>query len=156
MWAARLTRQLRPSAFAGSMMSMPSMSVPQMRFRSLKYSVKKGKPRKKGITSNAPDFYGAPFRKGTVLKVTVMSPKKPNSGNRKVCRVRLNYKQAEVWAYIPGQGHNLQQHSIVLLRGNGPADVPGVRYSVVRGAYDCAGVKGRKTKRSKYGTPKGG
>lgn len=94
---------------------------------------------------------GNPFKKGICLRVYTTTPKKPNSANRKVCKVQLTngYK---VLAYIPGEGHNLQEHSMVLIRGGGVRDLPGVRYRVVRGHFDCAGVKDRKKARSKYGT----
>jgi small subunit ribosomal protein S12 len=80
-----------------------------------------------------------------------MTPKKPNSALRKIARVRLS-NRLEVTAYIPGEGHNLQEHSVVLVRGGRVKDMPGVRYHIVRGAYDSAGVEGRKQQRSKYGT----
>jgi len=97
---------------------------------------------------------GAPYKRGVCLKVTTMTPKKPNSALRKIARVRLS-NGMEVTAYIPGEGHNLQEHSIVLLRGGRVKDLPGVRYHVVRGVYDTAGVEGRKQSRSKYGAKKG-
>jgi small subunit ribosomal protein S12 len=87
------------------------------------------------------------------MKVFTTTPKKPNSALRKVARVKLS-NGMEVTAYIPGEGHNLQEHSIVLIRGGRVKDLPGVRYHIVRGAYDCAGVEGRKKERSKYGAKK--
>lgn len=96
---------------------------------------------------------GAPFKRGVCLKVTTTTPKKPNSALRKIARVRLSNGK-EVTAYIPGIGHNLQEHSIVLLRGGRVKDLPGVRYHVVRGVYDTAGVEGRKQGRSLYGAKK--
>jgi len=93
---------------------------------------------------------GAPFKRGVCTKVTTMTPKKPNSAIRKICRVRLS-NGMEVTAYIPGEGHNLQEHSIVLLRGGRVKDLPGVRYHVIRGVYDTQGVKDRKRSRSVYG-----
>ncbi len=93
---------------------------------------------------------GAPQRRGICLKVTTVTPKKPNSALRKIARVRLT-NGAEVTAYIPGVGHNLQEHSIVLLRGGRTKDLPGVRYRIVRGKLDTAGVEGRMQGRSKYG-----
>jgi small subunit ribosomal protein S12 len=93
---------------------------------------------------------GNPFKRGVCLQVKTTTPKKPNSALRKIARVRLSNGQ-EVTAYIPGIGHNLQEHSIVLVRGGRVRDLPGVRYHVVRGVYDTAGVEGRKTGRSKYG-----
>ncbi|MBL7022179.1 30S ribosomal protein S12 [Patescibacteria group bacterium] len=93
---------------------------------------------------------GAPFKRGVCVKVTTMTPKKPNSALRKIARVRLS-NGMEVTAYIPGEGHNLQEHSIVLLRGGRVRDLAGVRYHVVRGVYDTQGVEGRKQSRSLYG-----
>jgi len=96
---------------------------------------------------------GSPFKRGVCLKVTTTTPKKPNSALRKIARVRLSNGE-EVTAYIPGEGHGLQEHSIVLLRGGRVKDLAGVRYHVVRGVYDCQGVEGRKQGRSRYGTKK--
>ena len=96
---------------------------------------------------------GAPFKRGVCLKVTTSTPKKPNSALRKIARVRLS-NGMEVTAYIPGEGHNLQEHSIVLIRGGRVKDLPGVRYHIVRGVYDTQGVDGRKQGRSLYGTKK--
>jgi small subunit ribosomal protein S12 len=96
---------------------------------------------------------GAPQRRGVCTRVYTVTPKKPNSALRKVARVRLT-SQMEVTAYIPGEGHNLQEHSIVLVRGGRVKDLPGVRYKVIRGALDAAGVEGREQARSKYGTKK--
>lgn len=96
---------------------------------------------------------GAPFKRGVCLKVTTMTPKKPNSALRKIARVRLS-NGIEVTAYIPGIGHNLQEHSIVMIRGGRVKDLPGVRYHIVRGVYDATGVEGRKVSRSLYGTKK--
>jgi small subunit ribosomal protein S12 len=94
---------------------------------------------------------GAPFKRGVCTRVFTTTPKKPNSALRKVARVRLSNGQ-EVNAYIPGEGHNLQEHSIVMIRGGRVKDLPGVRYHIVRGRYDTAGVDGRNRGRSKYGT----
>ena len=96
---------------------------------------------------------GSPFKRGVCLKVTTMTPKKPNSALRKIARVRLS-NGMEVTAYIPGIGHNLQEHSIVMLRGGRVKDLPGVRYHVVRGVYDTSGVEARKRSRSLYGAKK--
>lgn len=93
---------------------------------------------------------GAPFKQGVCLKVTTTTPKKPNSALRKIARVRLS-NGMEVTAYIPGMGHNLQEHSIVLVKGGKTKDLPGVRYKVVRGVYDAAGVEARRQGRSCYG-----
>ncbi|MFH0857204.1 MAG: 30S ribosomal protein S12 [Candidatus Magasanikbacteria bacterium] len=94
---------------------------------------------------------GSPFRRGVCTKVYTMTPKKPNSAMRKVAKVRLS-NGMEVIAYIPGEGHNLQEHSIVLIRGGRVKDLPGVRYHIVRGVYDTQGIDGRKRSRSLYGT----
>lgn len=96
---------------------------------------------------------GAPFKQGVCLKVTTTTPKKPNSALRKIARVRLS-NGMEVTAYIPGVGHNLQEHSIVLIKGGRTKDLPGVRYKVIRGVYDTQGVEGRKQSRSLYGAKK--
>jgi len=98
---------------------------------------------------------GAPFKRGVCVKVTTTTPKKPNSALRKIARVRLS-NGMEVTAYIPGIGHNLQEHSIVLIKGGRTKDLPGVRYKIIRGVYDTQGVDGRKQSRSRYGakTPK--
>ncbi len=97
---------------------------------------------------------GRPFLRGVCVKVTTVTPKKPNSALRKIARVRLTSGQ-EVTAYIPGEGHNLQEHAVVLIRGGRVKDLPGVRYHIVRGKFDTAGVEGRLQGRSKYGTKKG-
>ena len=95
----------------------------------------------------------SPFRRGVCIKVTTKTPKKPNSALRKVARVRLTNGQ-EVWAYIGGEGHNLQEHAVVPVRGGRVKDLPGVRYHIVRGALDLQGVANRKQGRSKYGAKK--
>ncbi len=95
----------------------------------------------------------APFKRGVCIKVTTKTPKKPNSALRKVARVRLT-NGYEVWAYIGGEGHNLQEHAVVLVRGGRVKDLPGVRYHIVRGSLDLQGVNNRKQGRSKYGTKK--
>ena len=99
---------------------------------------------------NRPVNYPSSFKRGICLKVFTTTPKKPNSALRKVARVRLT-NGMEVTAYIPGEGHNLQEHSVVLLRGGRVKDLPGVRYHIVRGVLDTGGVEGRKRERSKYG-----
>ena len=95
----------------------------------------------------------SPAKRGVVLQVRTMTPRKPNSALRKVARVRLSNKQ-EITAYIPGEGHELSEHSIVLVRGGTVKDLPGIKYKVVRNKYDTTGVVGRKSSRSKYGTKK--
>ncbi|MBI4224995.1 MAG: 30S ribosomal protein S12 [Candidatus Sungbacteria bacterium] len=102
------------------------------------------------VLKNRPVMYASPFKRGVCVKVTTMTPKKPNSALRKVARVRLT-NGMEVTAYIPGEGHNLQEHSVIMIRGGKVKDLPGVRYHVVRGVLDTQGVEGRKQQRSKYG-----
>ena len=97
----------------------------------------------------------APFKRGVCIKVTTKTPKKPNSALRKVARVRLT-NGYEVWAYIGGEGHNLQEHAVVLIKGGRVPDLPGVRYHIVRGSLDLQGVQNRKQGRSKYGAKKDG
>lgn len=97
----------------------------------------------------------APFKRGVCIRVTTKTPKKPNSALRKVARVRLTNGH-EIWAYIGGEGHNLQEHAVVLVRGGRVPDLPGVRYHIVRGNLDLQGVANRKNGRSKYGAKKGG
>ncbi len=117
--------------------------------------VRKGRRQQKK-RSKSPVLDGNPFKKGVCLLVRTQTPKKPNSGLRKVARVRLSNGH-EITAFIPGEGHNLQEHSIVLVRGGRVRDLPGVRYKVVRGVYDTMPVEGRHRSRSKYATkrPKG-
>lgn len=95
--------------------------------------------------------YGSPFKRGVCVQVRTMTPKKPNSALRKIARVRLS-NSMEVTAYIPGEGHNLQEHSVVVLRGGRVKDLPGIRYHIVRGVLDTEGVQGRTQRRSKYGS----
>ncbi len=109
------------------------------------------KPRKRKIVkSDTPALQGSPQRRGVCTRVYTATPKKPNSALRKVCKVRLT-SGYEVISYIGGEGHNLQEHSVVLIRGGRVKDLPGVRYHIVRGALDTAGVEGRTQRRSKYG-----
>ena len=119
----------------------------------------KSKPKAPALTfafnvlKNRPQKFFSPFKRGVCLKVFTVTPKKPNSALRKVARVRLT-NGMEVTAYIPGEGHNLQEHSVVVIRGGRVKDLPGVRYHVVRGILDTGGVEGRKQERSKYGAKK--
>jgi small subunit ribosomal protein S12 len=111
--------------------------------------VRKG--RQSNVTkTKSPALKGSPQRRGVCTKVSTTTPKKPNSALRKIARVRLT-SGVEITAYIPGEGHNLQEHSIVLVRGGRVRDLPGVRYKVIRGALDASGVKDRKQARSRYG-----
>ena len=118
----------------------------QSKSPALAYNIntKKGGRRARGKKGN-------PQKRGVCTIVRTTTPKKPNSALRKIARVRLS-NRIEVTAYIPGEGHNLQEHSVVLVRGGRVKDLPGVRYHIVRGTLDCAGVDGRNQKRSKYGT----
>ena len=115
--------------------------------------VRKGRRRQKK-KSKSPVLNRCPQKRGVCLRVMTQTPKKPNSALRKVARVRLSNGK-EITAYIGGEGHNLQEHSIVLVRGGRVRDLPGVRYHVVRGTLDCSGVDDRKQGRSKYGTRRG-
>ncbi|QJC38240.1 30S ribosomal protein S12 [Enterobacteriaceae endosymbiont of Donacia marginata] len=109
--------------------------------------------KRKIIKTNVPALNSSPQKRGVCTKVYTTTPKKPNSALRKVCRVRLT-NGFEVTSYISGEGHNLQEHSVILIRGGRVKDLPGVRYHTIRGALDCTGVKDRKQGRSKYGTKK--
>ena len=111
--------------------------------------VRKGRSKLKH-KSKSPALEGAPFRRGVCLQVMTRTPKKPNSAMRKVAKVRLT-NGFEVISYIPGESHNLQEHSVVLIRGGRVKDLPGVRYHILRGVLDTQGVKNRKQRRSKYG-----
>ena len=111
--------------------------------------IRRGRKRQR-TKSTAPALKGSPLKRGVCTRVNTMTPKKPNSALRKVARVRLT-NGIEVTAYIPGEGHNLQEHSIVLIRGGRVKDLPGVRYHIVRGTLDAAGVEKWRVSRSKYG-----
>jgi len=114
--------------------------------------IRKGRE-KREYNSSAPALKGCPQKRGVCIAVKTTTPKKPNSALRKIARVRL-VNGMEVTAYIPGIGHNLQEHSVVLIRGGRVKDLPGVRYHIIRGALDAAGVANRQQGRSKYGTKK--
>ena len=111
--------------------------------------IRKGRTSKREKTKT-PALQGAPQRRGVCTRVSTMTPKKPNSALRKIARVRLT-NGIEVGTYIPGEGHNLQEHSVVLIRGGRVKDLPGVRYHIIRGTLDTQGVKNRKQSRSAYG-----
>jgi small subunit ribosomal protein S12 len=115
--------------------------------------VRNGRKQQYGRTKS-PVLQQCPQKRGVCLSVRTMTPKKPNSALRKIARVRLSNNR-EITAYIPGEGHNLQEHSIVLVRGGRVRDLPGVRYHILRGTLDASGVEGRKQQRSKYGQKKG-
>ena len=115
-------------------------------------SLKKSR-KKKQFKKKTPALKCCPQKKGVCIKIFIRSPKKPNSAIRKVARVKLT-SGFEITAYIPGEGHSLQEHSIVLVRGGRVKDLPGVRYKIIRGALDCTGVKNRQQSRSKYGARK--
>lgn len=134
---------------------MPTIN--QLVRKSRKNTAKKSKAPALGMgfntLKNRSRDYGSSFKRGVCVKVGTMTPKKPNSALRKFARVRLT-NGMEVTAYIPGIGHNLQEHSVVVVRGGRVKDLPGVRYHIVRGVMDTGGVDGRKQKRSKYGAKK--
>jgi small subunit ribosomal protein S12 len=115
--------------------------------------VRKGR-KKATVRSKAPVLEQCPQKRGVCLSVKTQTPKKPNSALRKIARVRLSNNR-EITAYIPGEGHNLQEHSIVLVRGGRVRDLPGVRYHIIRGTLDASGVDGRRQQRSKYGVKRG-
>ena len=115
--------------------------------------VRKGRARKKAKIKT-PALAGAPQKRGVCTRVSTTTPRKPNSALRKIARVRLT-NGVEVGTYIPGEGHNLQEHSVVLIRGGSTKDLPGYRYKVIRAALDAAGVSDRKQGRSKYGAKRG-
>jgi small subunit ribosomal protein S12 len=115
--------------------------------------VRKGRQRVRA-RSKSPVLEKCPQKRGVCLSVKTQTPKKPNSALRKIARVRLSNNR-EITAYIPGEGHNLQEHSIVLIRGGRVRDLPGVRYHIIRGTLDSAGVEGRRQQRSKYGVKRG-
>ncbi len=131
---------------------MPTINQLIKRSRKTKPKKAKAIALRRGFNSvkNHPTYYMSPFKSGVCTKVTTKTPKKPNSAIRKIARVRLK-NGMEVTAYIPGEGHNLQEHSVVLLRGGKVRDV-GIRYTVVRGKLDAAGVEKRRKERSNYGT----
>lgn len=134
---------------------MPTVNQLVRHGRNLKAKKRKGSALRKGYNATKRKMveYPSPQKRGVCIIVKTMTPKKPNSALRKVARVRLSNKQ-EVTAYIMGEGHNLAEHSVVLVRGGRVKDLPGVKYHIVRGIYDTAGVEKRKTSRSKYGTKK--
>ena len=131
---------------------MPTLNQLTKRSRSKKTRKSKAIALTRGfnVLKNRPVLYNAPFKRGVCTKVTTKTPKKPNSAIRKIARVRLT-NGMEVTAYIPGEGHNLQEHSVVLLRGGRVKDL-GIRYTIVRGKLDCSGVEKRRKERSAYGT----
>ncbi len=140
------------SFFCSRLKQMPTIT--QLIKKGRKRMAKKSKSPAMGFyfntVRNKPVYSTSPFKRGVCLKVFTTTPKKPNSALRKVARVRLS-NGAEVTAYIPGVGHSLQEHSVVMIRGGRVKDLPGVRYHIVRGVLDAAGVEGRKQERSKYG-----
>jgi small subunit ribosomal protein S12 len=131
---------------------LPRLAEEESRMPTINQLVRKGREKVKG-KSKSPALEGCPQRRGVCLQVRTMTPKKPNSALRKVARVKLSNGR-EVLAYIPGIDHNLQEHSIVLVRGGRVKDLPNVRYHIIRGTLDCAGVEGRRQGRSKYGAKK--
>ncbi|CCG22206.1 Mrps12 protein [Candida orthopsilosis Co 90-125] len=151
----RSIQRIRPTSLINT---TPNSSI-AFPFQQLRYSsinqiqhFKHYKPPKRNITKS-PDLQGNPFKKGVILRIMILKPKKPNSALRKCCRVRLTNGKV-ISALIPGEGHNLQEHHVVLVRGGRVQDVPGVKYHLVRGAFDLVGVANRSTSRSKYGVKK--
>ena len=142
-WVALVLSALRFATFGWHKSIFPA-AMP-----TINQLVRKGR-NKLAYKSKAPALEGNPFRRGVCLQVMTRTPKKPNSAMRKVAKVRLTNGN-EIIAYIPDEGHNLQEHSIVLVRGGRVKDLPGVRYHVVRGTLDAAGVEKRRVSRSKYG-----
>lgn len=138
--------------FFVNILGMPTINQLLRKKRKSAFSKSKAPALQRGFNTrkNRPTFFSSPFKRGVCVKVTTMTPKKPNSALRKVARVRLT-NGMEVTAYIPGEGHNLQEHSVVVIRGGRVQDLPGVRYHVVRGVLDTTGVEARKQQRSKYG-----
>lgn len=134
------------AAFTSPMQQKSYATLNQIKFG------KQGMPNKP-FKSKSPHLETNPFKKGVVVRVMIVKPKKPNSAQRKCCRVRLTNGNV-VSCLIPGEGHNLQEHHVVLVRGGRVQDLPGVKYKLVRGAYDLAGVANRATSRSKYGVKK--
>ncbi|MBS3991404.1 MAG: 30S ribosomal protein S12 [Erysipelothrix sp.] len=134
---------------------MPTMNQLVRTGRSSKVTKSKSPALNRGLNTliKEPTVISSPQKRGVCTRVGTMTPKKPNSALRKYARVRLS-NQMEVTAYIPGIGHNLQEHSVVLIRGGRVKDLPGVRYHIIRGTLDCAGVNNRKQGRSLYGTKK--
>ncbi|PIR58170.1 MAG: 30S ribosomal protein S12 [Parcubacteria group bacterium CG10_big_fil_rev_8_21_14_0_10_38_31] len=134
-------------------MSTVNQLVKKNRKKIIKKSKSVALARGFNVLKNKPTFYASPFKRGVCLQVKTVTPKKPNSALRKVARVRLT-NSMEVTAYIPGMGHNLQEHSVVVIRGGRVKDLPGVRYHIVRGVLDTAGVDKRMKGRSLYGAKK--
>jgi small subunit ribosomal protein S12 len=130
-----------------------SVFVPGTNMPTINQLVRKGR-KKVTVRSKAPVLERCPQKRGVCLSVKTQTPKKPNSALRKIARVRLSNNR-EITAYIPGEGHNLQEHSIVLVRGGRVRDLPGVRYHIIRGTLDASGVDGRRQQRSKYGVKRG-
>lgn len=147
--------RILPSSFRG--FQSPSSTLPWQSSKTYATlnQIKNGTHVKpvKAYVSKAPHLNANPFKKGVVVRVMIVKPKKPNSAQRKCCRVRLTNGNV-VSCLIPGEGHNLQEHHVVLVRGGRVQDLPGVKYRLVRGAYDLAGVANRATSRSKYGVKK--
>ncbi|KAF1846721.1 ribosomal protein S12 [Cucurbitaria berberidis CBS 394.84] len=152
-------RPLRPSitaaAFQNATSFLPARSIPSSRAHkcTLIQVLRQGRIARKARKLRSPQLKDRPELKGVCLKVGTTKPKKPNSGERKIARVRLSTGKV-ITAYIPGEGHNVQQHSVVMVRGGRAQDCPGVKYHLVRGALDLGGVGSRITSRSKYGTKK--
>ncbi|KAJ5339477.1 hypothetical protein N7452_006205 [Penicillium brevicompactum] len=137
-------------AFSASQRQFSTSPIIQATYNQVRRGIRTGQQARRG---RSPALKGTPGLKGVCVKTGVTKPKKPNSGERKVARVRLSSGKV-ITAYIPGEGHNIQQHSVVQVRGGRAQDCPGVKYTLVRGAMDLGGVGSRMTSRSKYGTKK--
>ncbi|KAJ1766962.1 hypothetical protein IW139_004692 [Coemansia sp. RSA 353] len=151
--ATAATRLAMPLTKTSSLSPIAAYMATQKAKKSTLTQLMRGMRKKTRAGSKSPSLDKCPQRKGVCVKVYTTKPKKPNSAVRKVARVRLTNGKAII-AYIPGEGHNLQEHSVVLVRGGRVPDLPGVLYHIVRGALDLQGVQGRMSSRSKYGTSK--
>ncbi|KAJ1743316.1 hypothetical protein LPJ78_001644 [Coemansia sp. RSA 989] len=151
--ALRMTNAGAPLVKANSVTPIAAYMATQKAGKATLNQIMRGLRKRVRPGSKSPSLDKCPQRKGVCVKVYTTKPKKPNSAVRKVARVRLTNGKSVI-AYIPGEGHNLQEHSVVLVRGGRVPDLPGVLYHIVRGALDLQGVQGRTTSRSKYGTPK--
>ncbi|PPQ65864.1 hypothetical protein CVT26_000798 [Gymnopilus dilepis] len=150
LWAPSLARTSLQSALIPSLSHFRSFHATPSTLRTINQSIRAKRVSKKQNNSKSPLLENSPQRKAVVTQLIIATPKKPNSAKRKVARVKLTTGKS-LMAYIQGEGHNLQEHSVVLVRGGRTKDLPGVKYKLVRGALDFAGVVNRATSRSKYG-----
>ncbi|KAG5650962.1 hypothetical protein H0H81_010400 [Sphagnurus paluster] len=152
LWASALSHSVLPSALTNPLLQFRSFHPSPSSWVTMNQAMKRKKPQKV-VKSKSPLLNGAPQRKGVCSQIFIAKPKKPNSAKRKVARVKLTTGKT-LQAYIQGEGHNLQEHSVVLIRGGRAQDLPGVGYKIVRGAMDFGGVVNRATARSRYGAKK--